>query len=37
MSASLEIYFEGPLFSEAERDWTRATIRGIESLAESDD
>ncbi|SPJ16174.1 Nucleoside 2-deoxyribosyltransferase [Syntrophobacter sp. SbD2] len=29
----MKIYFAGPLFSEAERDWIRATIRKIESLA----
>jgi len=29
----VKIYFAGPLFSEAERDWIRATIRKIESLA----
>ncbi len=26
-------YFAGPLFSEAEREWIRATIQKIESLA----
>jgi nucleoside 2-deoxyribosyltransferase len=29
----LKIYFAGPLFSEAERDWIRATINKIESIA----
>lgn len=29
----MKIYFAGPLFSEAERDWIRSTIRKIESLA----
>jgi nucleoside 2-deoxyribosyltransferase len=29
----MKIYFAGPLFSEAERDWLRATISKIESLA----
>ncbi len=29
----MKIYFAGPLFSEAERDWIRATIRKIESHA----
>jgi len=29
----MKIYFAGPLFSEAERDWIRATIQKIESLA----
>jgi nucleoside 2-deoxyribosyltransferase len=29
----IKIYFAGPLFSEAERDWIRATIKEIESLA----
>ena len=33
MSVSMKIYFAGPLFSEAERDWIRATINKIESLA----
>lgn len=28
----MKIYFAGPLFSEAERDWIRATIRKIEAL-----
>ena len=32
MSASMKIYLAGPLFSEAERDWIRATINKIESL-----
>ena len=29
----IKIYFAGPLFSEAERDWIRSTISKIESLA----
>jgi hypothetical protein len=29
----MKIHFAGPLFSEAERDWIRATIQKIESLA----
>ena len=29
----MKIYFAGPLFSEAERDWIRSTISKIESLA----
>ncbi len=29
----MRVYFAGPLFSEAERDWIRATISKIESLA----
>ncbi len=29
----MKIYFAWPLFSEAERDWIRATIKEIESLA----
>ena len=29
----MEIYFAGPLFSEAARDWIRSTINKIESLA----
>ena len=29
----MKIYFAGPLFSEAERDWIRSTIKHIESLA----
>ena len=29
----MKIYFAGPLFSEAERDWIRSTIQKIESLA----
>ncbi len=29
----MKIYFEGPLFSEAERDRIRSTINKIESLA----
>ena len=29
----MKIYFAGPLFSEAERDWIRSTINSIESLA----
>jgi len=29
----VNVYFAGPLFSEAERDWIRATIEEIESLA----
>ena len=29
----MKIYFAGPLFSEAERDWIRSTINKIESLA----
>ena len=29
----MKIYFAGPLFSEAERDWIRSTIKEIESLA----
>ena len=29
----MKIYFAGPLFSEAARDWIRATIGKIESLA----
>jgi nucleoside 2-deoxyribosyltransferase len=29
----MKIYFAGPLFSEAEKDWIRATIQEIESLA----
>ena len=29
----MKIYFAGPLFSEAERDWIRATIEQIETLA----
>jgi hypothetical protein len=29
----MKIYFAGPLFSEAERDWIRSTIDKIESLA----
>jgi len=33
MSSSLKIYFAGPLFSEAERNWIRPTISKIESLA----
>jgi hypothetical protein len=30
---TMKIYFAGPLFSEAERDWIRSTIFKIESLA----
>jgi nucleoside 2-deoxyribosyltransferase len=29
----MKIYFAGPLFSEADRDWTRKTIKEIENLA----
>lgn len=29
----MKIYFAGPLFSEAERNWIRSTIRRIEALA----
>lgn len=29
----MKIYFAGPLFSEAEREWIRSTIKKIESLA----
>jgi nucleoside 2-deoxyribosyltransferase len=29
----MKIYFAGPLFSEAERNWIRSTIKEIESLA----
>ncbi len=29
----MKIYFAGPLFSEAERDWIRSIIQKIESLA----
>ncbi len=29
----MKIYFAGPLFSEAERHWIRATISKIESIA----
>ena len=29
----MKIYFAGPLFSEAEREWIRSTIKEIESLA----
>jgi len=29
----MKIYFAGPLFSEAEKDWIRATIQKIKSLA----
>jgi hypothetical protein len=29
----VKIYFAGPLFSEAERDWIRSIISKIESLA----
>ena len=29
----MKIYFAGPLFSEADRDWIRKTIREIENLA----
>ena len=29
----MKIYFAGPLFSEAERDWIRATLKKIESFA----
>ena len=29
----MKIYFAAPLFSEAERDWIRSTIKEIESLA----
>lgn len=29
----MKIYFAGPLFSEAERDWIRSTIKKIETLA----
>ncbi len=29
----MKIYFAGPLFSEAERDWIRSTISKIGSLA----
>ena len=29
----MKIYFAGPLFSEAERDWIRSTINKITSLA----
>ena len=28
-----KIYFAGPHFSEADRDWIRSTVRKIESLA----
>ncbi len=31
----MKIYFAGPLFTEAERDWIRKTKKDIESLAES--
>jgi len=30
---NVRVYFAGPLFSEAERDWIRSAIRRIESLA----
>lgn len=30
----MKIYFAGPLFSEAERDWIRSNIRKIQVLAE---
>jgi nucleoside 2-deoxyribosyltransferase len=30
---NVKIYFAGPLFSEAEMDWIRSTIRQIESVA----
>jgi nucleoside 2-deoxyribosyltransferase len=30
---TIKIYFAGPLFTEAERDWIRCTIQQIESLA----
>jgi nucleoside 2-deoxyribosyltransferase len=29
----VKIYFAGPLFSEAEREWIRSTIKEIEALA----
>ncbi|MGO9019663.1 MAG: nucleoside 2-deoxyribosyltransferase [Syntrophobacteraceae bacterium] len=29
----MKIYFAGPLFSEAEREWIRSTIQKIETLA----
>ncbi len=29
----MKIYFAGPLFSEAERNWIRSTIKEIQSLA----
>ena len=29
----MKLYFASPLFSEAERDWIRSTIKEIESLA----
>jgi nucleoside 2-deoxyribosyltransferase len=29
----VKVYFAGPLFSEAERDWIRSAIRKIESFA----
>jgi nucleoside 2-deoxyribosyltransferase len=29
----VKIYFAGPLFSEADRDWIRAAIKEIESVA----
>lgn len=29
----MKIYLAGPLFTEAERDWIRATIQKIESFA----
>ena len=28
----MKIYFAGPLFTEAQRDWIRATVQKIESL-----
>lgn len=31
----MKVYFAAPLFSEAERDWIRATIKKIEDLARS--
>ncbi len=29
----MKIYFAGPLFSEAEREWIRSAIREIDTLA----
>ncbi len=33
MGINMKIYFAGPLYSEDERDWIRATISKVESLA----
>lgn len=32
-ASKMKLYFAGPLFSEADRDWIRSTIRQLHSIA----